>query len=263
MHRNGVLVNDMFGPSIEGPADEIVNDAWDAETPAAMVKLARKALTIDLNAIDAYNILGIHASTLAERIALFREAVIIGRSLFEPLIDDEDMGWWGFMGTRPWMRAQHNLGLALTQAGDASGAIEVFKFLLRLNPNDNQGIRYLLLKLFAEAGNNSEAQILFDAYPADAMVEFPATKLLFELAKKSRKKDFKKLFNDVQDANPFVLDMLKAAAKGKWPAKPRTDYIAFGSKEQAAGYLAEFKSAWAAKPHILIAFLEEAAKAGM
>jgi hypothetical protein len=94
MSRKSRLADDAFGPSIEGPADEIVSDAWDAKTPAARVKLARKALSIDLDAIDAYNILGLHAETLAEKIALFREGVTVGARLFAPIVGDEEMAWW-------------------------------------------------------------------------------------------------------------------------------------------------------------------------
>lgn len=103
--RKGTLSSTAFGPDIDSPADQLVNEAWEATTPAEQCKLARAALNQDLNAIDAYNILGIHAKTQAERIALFREAVIVGRELFGPIIGDEEMEWWGYMGTRPWMRA--------------------------------------------------------------------------------------------------------------------------------------------------------------
>lgn len=254
--RQGKLVQDAFGPSIEGPADEILIDAWDAETPAQMVKLARKALSIDLNAIDAYNILGIHAASLAEKIALFREACLIGEDLFAPLLDDEDMAWWGFIGTRPWMRAQHNLGLALLEAEDLDGAAQIFKFLIALNENDNQGIRYLLLRICAETGNYDDCRNLFGIYTEDFSIEFPATKLLIELSKAKPKKDLSPLLGEIAASNSHLLAALKkAATSGKWPAKTRSDYITLGSKQHASSYLAEFKNAWTRKPRILANYL--------
>lgn len=248
--RKGKLVDDAFGPSIGGPADEIVNDAWDAATPAARVKLARKALSIDVNAIDAYNILGIHAQTVAEKIALFGAAVDVGGELFAPLMEDEEMHWWGFMGTRPWMRAQHNLGLAFLEAGDIENALATFQGLIALNPNDNQGIRYLLLRLFAELGSEENCKKLFEFYPEDSSVEFPATRLLIELSRTKPKKNLGKLLDAVRESNAFVLPMLKLAASGKWPPDFGGDYIAVGSKEQAAIYLNEFRQAWLRHPRI-------------
>ena len=254
--RKGVLVQDAFGPSIEGPADEIVMQAWEATTPGESVKLARKALSIDLNAIDAYNILGIHAASLAERIALFREACLIGEELFAPLLDDEDMAWWGFMGTRPWMRAQHNLGLALIEAQDLDGATSVLKFLILLNQNDNQGIRYLLLQICAETGNYDDCRILFGIYPDDSSIEFPATRLLIELSKPKPRKKLTPLLAEIDSSNSHLLAALKKAAKsGKWPAPSRSDYVTLGSKQQANDYVATFKGAWSRHPRILENFL--------
>lgn len=250
--RKGKLVQDGFGPCIEGPADETVLEAWDASTPAQKVKLARKALSIDLNAIDAYNILGIHAASLAEKIALFREACLIGEDLFEPLLDDEEMAWWSFIGTRPWMRAQHNLGLALLEAQDPKTATLIFKSLIALNEDDNQGIRYLLLRICAEVGNYDDCRLMFDIYPGDFSLELPATKLLVELSKAKPKKNLVPLLAEVDASNPYVLAALKkAATSGKWPAPSRAEYVEMGSKAEANSYLAEFKLAWQRQPRIL------------
>lgn len=254
--RKAIFSNDVLGPCIDSPADEIVDDAWDEETPAKRVKLARKALSIDLDALDAYNILGIHAETLAERIALFREAVLIGERLFAPVLGEEDMHWWGFIGTRPWMRAQHNLGLALLEAGDRAAATAVFKRLLALNFNDNQGIRMLLLKIMAEEKDYSGCKILFADYSEDASIEFVATRVLVDIATK-RKMDFPQQLANLDKANAHALPLLvKAAREGRWPATPRAEMIAWGSKQEAALYLAEFRLAWTVSPKLLAGFLE-------
>ena len=250
--RKGKLVSDGWGPSIEGPADEIVSDAWNAKTPAQRVKLARRALEIDLNAIDAYNIIGIHAPTLAEKIALFREADRVGEQLFAPILNDEDMAWWGFIGTRPWMRARHNLGLALAEAQDTDAAIEVFRSLIALNPNDNQGIRYVLLQLFASAGKYGDCDSLFNLYPDDGSIEFPATKLLIELAKARPRKSLGTLLADCELSNSHFLPLVREiAAGGKWPAASSSQYVEFGSKQQAEIYMREFRGAWTRTPRIL------------
>lgn len=254
--RKARYVDESFGPDILSPADDIINDAWDAETPDKRVKLARKALAIDLDVIDAYNILGIYAESLAERIALFREGTLIGERLFQPVLNDSEMSWWSFMGTRPWMRAQHNLGLALIEARDHAQAITVFKSLLSLNPNDNQGIRMLILKLMAEAGDYGGCKVLFADYEDDGSIEFPATRLLVEIATK-RKMRFPDLMADIEHSNQYLLPLLAKAAKdGKWPKPPKPDMIAWGSRQAAALYLREFKTAWQKNPKLLAGFLE-------
>ena len=47
--------------------------------------------------------------------------------------------FWGFLETRPYMRARAGLAIALIKLGDESAAIEHFRAMLKLNPNDNQG----------------------------------------------------------------------------------------------------------------------------
>lgn len=254
--RKGKLTDDMFGPSIESPADEIVNDAWDAETPSEMVRLARKALSIDLDAIDAYNILGIHAQTLAERIALFREADLIGERLFAPLLSEEDMAWWGYIGTRPFMRARQNLGLALLEAGDLEGAMTALKSLLQLNPNDNQGVRYILMAIAGGLGKYDECKLLLAQYPDESSIEFPSARLLIEMSKAKPGKSLSKILADVAESNAHFLPALKrAAATGKWPVESRGDFVTFGSKSQANDCIAQFKKAWTRTPRILENFL--------
>ncbi|CZT36068.1 hypothetical protein [Rhizobium sp. 9140] len=265
--RKAVFSSEIFGPAIDSPADEIVNDAWDAETPAQRIKLARQALDVDLDAIDAYNILGIHAATHAERIALFREAVIVGQRLFAPMLNDptgdgdEDVSWWGFLGTRPWMRAQHNLGLALIAAGDRNEAVGVLRRLLALNPNDNQGIRSLLLQLFAEAGDYDNCRILAADYAEDGSLDFTATRLLIDIATR-RKMSFPEQIARVEASNAHALPLLLTAARtGKWPKRPTNQMIAWGSKTEAELYLSTFQAAWTHSPKLLAGFLEAHADA--
>ncbi|RUX11572.1 tetratricopeptide repeat protein, partial [Mesorhizobium sp. M2A.F.Ca.ET.042.01.1.1] len=52
--------------------------------------------------------------------------------------------FWGFLETRPYMRARAGLAAALWRLGRHQEAIGHYQAMLKLNPNDNQGIRYVL-----------------------------------------------------------------------------------------------------------------------
>ncbi len=52
--------------------------------------------------------------------------------------------FWGDLDSRPFMRALHGQGLCLWRLGQTKKACEVFGWMLTLNPNDNQGARFLL-----------------------------------------------------------------------------------------------------------------------
>jgi tetratricopeptide (TPR) repeat protein len=61
--------------------------------------------------------------------------------------------FWGFHETRPYMRARAGLAATLAQLGDADGAIGHYREMLKLNRNDNQGIRYLLAAALMKQGD--------------------------------------------------------------------------------------------------------------
>jgi tetratricopeptide (TPR) repeat protein len=52
--------------------------------------------------------------------------------------------FWGFLETRPYMRARAGLAGTLQQLGDVDAALAHYRDMLKLNPNDNQRIRYVL-----------------------------------------------------------------------------------------------------------------------
>lgn len=55
---------------------------------------------------------------------------------------------WGDLNNRAYMRAIQYMGDDLADSGDKDGAVELYRLLLRMNPNDNQGVRYTLAGLY-------------------------------------------------------------------------------------------------------------------
>jgi hypothetical protein len=51
--------------------------------------------------------------------------------------------FWLDLDSRPFMRALHGRGLCLWRLGRVDEARHVFAWMLELNPNDNQGTRFL------------------------------------------------------------------------------------------------------------------------
>ena len=65
------------------------------------------------------------------------------------------------------MRARLGLALALWHRGAVEEAIEHARAMLELNPDDNQGIRYLLAIWLVTLGRDADLAALLDAYPED------------------------------------------------------------------------------------------------
>ena len=136
---------------------QLCYDAWELAMLRDRVTLARLALRIDPDCADAYNILAEEtARTPTEKQALYEQAMLVGeRSLGPELFVQEVGSFWGLVETRPYMRARFALAEIRWQQGDHRAAIAHFQELLRLNPNDNQGVRYVLASCLLEVGDGA------------------------------------------------------------------------------------------------------------
>lgn len=231
---------------IAARAQELIYDAWEAWTPGLRVRYARKALTIDPYAIDAFVLLALYAATSAERIALLREAIRIGSAVWAPVLKRPPDGFfWGELNTRPYMRANHNLALALWERGEGAEALCLADHLLRINPNDNQGIRYLALTWNAFLANWPKVEDILERYPGEAAADYVYTKCLNAYR---TGRDADEAFAEAYAANPFVPGLLQK------PGLARVEigeYVAYGSEEEALSYVRRNRVVWKAVPGAL------------
>jgi len=56
---------------------------------------------------------------------------------------------WGYIDNRAYMRAIQYMGELYWDNGENTKAVELFRLLLKLNPGDNQGVRYEIAGLYA------------------------------------------------------------------------------------------------------------------
>jgi len=68
---------------------------------------------------------------------------------------------WGDMDNRAYMRAIQYRADLHADAGEKEKAVELYKLLLKLNPNDNQGVRYTLSGVYAGI-SGEEINDMFD-----------------------------------------------------------------------------------------------------
>ena len=135
-------------------AQEIMYDAWDAPTSARAIAQARKALDVSADCADAYVLLAQEtARTLDEEIDLYKKGVEAGeRALGKAAFKQNAGHFWGILETRPYMRARAGLAECLWESRRLEEAVEHYQDMLRLNPNDNQGLRYILMTHLIELG---------------------------------------------------------------------------------------------------------------
>ena len=232
------------GGNPEFRAQNLIYDAWEATTAKKRVTLAKKALKIFPNCADAYNILAEHAAITAhDALQYYKRGVDAG----EKAIGEEDykafMGhFWGFMETRPYMRALHGLGEALWATGDCEGAIETFERMLELNPGDNQGIRYILTAKLLEVGDFEKLHGIFAEYSDDGSPDIQYTRALVAFIENdSAAAEIAKEAYPTNKHIPLILS-------GKMPAVEIDHFITMGGVDEASGYNEIFGHTWRRTP---------------
>jgi tetratricopeptide (TPR) repeat protein len=86
------------------------------------------------------------------------------RSIPAEMFQNPQTPFWAVVSTRPYMRSLFGLGQTLEELERIDEAIEVFQKLLRLNANDNQGVRFILVPLLIEENRDKEADQLLNQY---------------------------------------------------------------------------------------------------
>jgi tetratricopeptide (TPR) repeat protein len=155
-------------------AQQIAFEAMDAETEAQARRLAKRALKLDPDCVDALLVMtDVDAHTERERLEGLQRAVSAGeRSLGERFIRENTGHFWLLIETRPYMRALELLAQAYRVHGMRRDAIALHEKILMLNPNDNQGMREPLLGLYLETGELSAAARLLKQYDEDNSAGF-------------------------------------------------------------------------------------------
>lgn len=151
-------------------AQELAYEAMEAESRSRRVGLAREALAIDSDCVDALATLA-HTTATSQRdlIDQLGAAVAAGeRSLGRDFFEEHHGAFWGIIETRPYMRARFALARELLEAGFVEEAIGHMETMLELNPQDNQGVRDSLLPEYFLVEDLEGARRLLDRFENDA-----------------------------------------------------------------------------------------------
>lgn len=230
-------------------AQELVYDAWDAPTRRQRIALAKKALAISSLCADAYVILAQEARTVEEALAFYRQGMAAGERALGEAAFEADVGeFWGLLETRPYMRARHGLALTLWQTGEKDEAVAHYQDMLRLNPNDNQGIRYLLLDALLELGRDVDAEKLMKRYKHDGAAVWAWSRALLAFRRKGDGAASRKALAAAAKTNPHVPAFL--FGEKKLPSL-LPEYIGWGDESEAVSYVHGAAGAWAAAPGAL------------
>ncbi len=234
-------------------AQSLMYDAFEARG-ARRAALAREALTISPDCADAYLLLAEEtAASMVEACELLENGVAAGERALGPEPFEEDVGhFWGLIETRPYMRARAALAETLWALGRREEAIEHQRELLRLNPNDNQGVRDRQVEWLLWLERYEELEELFVAYEEDDAAALAYTKALAAFRRHGDSEQARRMLAEARKQNPHVPAYL--SGRKRLPAQ-LPDYVGFGDASEAVDYAASAKPLWESVPDAL-AWLE-------
>lgn len=225
-------------------AQEFMFDAWECSNYVDAVQLIKKALKTSPLCADAYTYYSsISGDSSAIRQVYLETAVYAGElALDEPLLNFKGH-CWGYIETRPYMRARACLAECLWELGHYDESILHYREMLELNPNDNQGLRYLLSSHYLELERIDELEVLFSMYPDEYSPFFLYTKAL--LAFRKEQPSAKKIALEAIKCNHHVSVYLNKKIK---QPENTTGYVTAGGEDQALEYVNSNLLAWMRTP---------------
>ena len=228
-------------------AQELMYQAWEETNPVKRLSLAHKALTISPNCADAYVLLAEEqADTVARAHEFYQKGVEAGeRALGSEYFKHEVGHFWGLLETRPYMRARQGLADCLWKLNRREDAIAHYRDLLRLNPSDNQGIRYLLVTLFLEMDRDDDLINLLKQYKDDGMATWLYTWALAEFRKSGAGKSSDHRLKESLKQNSHVPAYLTARKRIPNTLPP---YMGWGDEAEAMHYAADHLNHWRRTP---------------
>lgn len=152
--QNEENINDLYYDAMELLGGSR-NDAKRAE------KLLMKALEIDRNNVQTYigfsHVYGFlkDRKRAGEHIKKAYDETVKKFPVWPQRME------WGDMDNRAYMRAIQYRADLYADKGEKEKAIELYRLLLKLNPNDNQGVRYTISGLYAGI-SGEEINQMFD-----------------------------------------------------------------------------------------------------
>ena len=225
----------------KGRSQDLVLQAYD-ETPAKGKKLIKQALELDPDNADAYNYLASVENDVDKALALYRQAVEAGeRALGEEFMEENKGHFWGLIETRPYMRAKAGVAGCLYAKNRINAAVEVYREMIELNPNDNQGVRYLLSTILLSKKDLSDYESFINNYDGGDSAVWHYNNALYHFKKMGKSTKSETELMKAYKFNPHVMEFMLGL---KELPKEMPQFIGRGDENEAAAYIFDAIHTW-------------------
>jgi tetratricopeptide (TPR) repeat protein len=225
----------------DSEAMKLVRKAYFA-SPDKKIELAKEALSIDPNCVQAYNLLGDSSDSPFEAAEYYKKAMEAARHNIGEEEFKENAGYfWSIHETRSYMQAKLQYAEVLLVIGKVEEAIKEYYEMLTLNPGDNQGVRYFLANALLLTKRYDDLGKLLDKYGDEASAEWNYTRALWAYLKMGPGEEAVKYLKEAFDFNKYV--PLYLAGIKKLP-KDIIPFYTPGDNNEAILYVTNAKDIW-------------------
>jgi tetratricopeptide (TPR) repeat protein len=231
-------------------ARDLLSAAYDTGENNAIINAAKKALEIYPACTQAYlSLAEVVADSYEEALEFYQHAIDSADIDLGPDFRREfEGGFWGLPETRPYMRGLSGKALCLWELGRRDEAVDVYRDIYALNPNDNQGVRYALLNRLIALGKWNEAERFIQTHRDEAEVTFMYSRALVLFHKPGKKVQAKDALVKAFMYNPYVAMYL-------FGERPMPDvlpeYVTEGGGDEAILYIDQAEEAWVADEDVM------------
>ena len=225
----------------KGRSQDLVFEAYEQPVTKGK-KLIKQALELDPNNADAYNYLASIEKDIDGAIKMFEKAIKAGEKTLGKKFFKEEKGYfWGMIETRPFMRAKAGLADCLYAKKEVGKAIEIYEEMLELNPNDNQGIRYLLSTLLLSKNDLTKFQSFIENSEEEDCAVWNYNNALYQFKKSGQSANSDKELLKAYTSNEYVIDYMLGV---KEMPKEQPQYIGRGDENEAISYVNGAWTVW-------------------
>ena len=225
-------------------AQDLVYAAMDARGRRRIL-LARKALEVSPDCTDAHVLLAEECADLGQARDLYVQGVAAGERTLGPAIFEGAGPFWIDERTRPYMRARFGLAQCLEDQGQRDEALAHYRELLRLNPGDNQGVRYAFLNALLLMGRDDEAGTLLRQFADEPSALWQYGSALWAFRREGDCPSSRQQLRAAFRSNRHLPGYL--TGDSEWTDGTPDSYD-MGSKEEAVVCVDELGDAWKATP---------------
>ena len=193
---------------------DLAEDALEDGNEQEALRLARKALKLEPDNLDVEWFLIQREEKEPEgMLKRIRMALERGKASLEEqgFFDEDSIGeFWQIFETRPYLRLKDQYVVSLAEFGMLRMAVREAEEIIRLNTQDNLGVRFTLMHLYASLEDAKSAEDLLKQYSEhdEGQMMLPLTLLYYKLGDTDKaEKALRRLTRINKETRQFIRDV--------------------------------------------------------